>query len=168
MKKIFLKSTIVVVAVAASSLGAWRAYDAYEVTDNSLLAENVEALTLTWEDITDPTISLFAGLASGKCGWDVEIRTCHWEIGNGKVSGNVDVYSSPLSGKLINFSTGQEYQFPTVNYTVTTTRSERITEGNWRVCEGAWSTCDRKKQILCDGTTDWYHDLKVPTNAVRN
>lgn len=45
MKKNFLKSTIVVVAVAASSLGAWRAYDAYEVTDNTLLAENVEALS---------------------------------------------------------------------------------------------------------------------------
>ncbi len=45
MKKNFLKSTIVVVAVAASSLGAWRAYDAYEVTNNTLLAENIEALT---------------------------------------------------------------------------------------------------------------------------
>lgn len=45
MKKNFLKSTIVVVAVAASSLGAWRAYDAYEVTDNTLLAENIEALS---------------------------------------------------------------------------------------------------------------------------
>ena len=44
MKKNFLKSTIVVVAVAASSLGAWRAYNAYEVTDNTLLTENIEAL----------------------------------------------------------------------------------------------------------------------------
>ncbi len=45
MKKKFLKSTIVVVAVAASSLGAWRAYDAYGVTDSTLLTENIEALT---------------------------------------------------------------------------------------------------------------------------
>lgn len=44
MKKNFLKSTIVVVAVAASCLGAWRAYNAYEVASNKLLAENIEAL----------------------------------------------------------------------------------------------------------------------------
>ena len=45
MKKILLKSTIAVVAVAASSLGAWRAYNAYGVTDNTLLVENIEALS---------------------------------------------------------------------------------------------------------------------------
>ena len=45
MKKNFLKSTIVVVAVAASGLGAWRAYNAYGVTDNTLLVENIEALS---------------------------------------------------------------------------------------------------------------------------
>lgn len=58
MKKNFLKSTIVVVAVAASSLGAWRAYNAYEVTDNTLLVENIEALTQGSDD-TLPSLRLY-------------------------------------------------------------------------------------------------------------
>lgn len=29
----------------ASSLGAWKAYNAYGATENSLLTENIEALT---------------------------------------------------------------------------------------------------------------------------
>lgn len=45
MKKMILKSTFAVVAVVASIYGAWKAYDAYEYNDNSILAENIEALT---------------------------------------------------------------------------------------------------------------------------
>ena len=45
MKKVILKSTLAVVAVTASCLGAWKAYDAYEYEDNAMLMENVEALT---------------------------------------------------------------------------------------------------------------------------
>lgn len=45
MKKVILKSTLVVVAVLASCLGAWKAYDYYGVVDNSLLMENIEALS---------------------------------------------------------------------------------------------------------------------------
>ena len=45
MKKVILKSALAVAAVILSCLGAWKAYEAYEYNDNSLLAENVEALT---------------------------------------------------------------------------------------------------------------------------
>ncbi|ERI88220.1 hypothetical protein HMPREF1981_00604 [Bacteroides pyogenes F0041] len=40
-----INSTIVEVAMDASSLGAWKAYNAYGATENSLLTENIEALT---------------------------------------------------------------------------------------------------------------------------
>lgn len=45
MKKVILKSTLAVVAVAASCLGAWKAYGAYGSVDNSMLMENIEALS---------------------------------------------------------------------------------------------------------------------------
>lgn len=45
MKKVILKSTLAVVAVAASCLGAWKTYGAYGSVDNSLLMENIEALS---------------------------------------------------------------------------------------------------------------------------
>ena len=44
MKKMILKSTLAVVAVTASCLGAWKTYDAYGCVDNSLLMQNIEAL----------------------------------------------------------------------------------------------------------------------------
>jgi hypothetical protein len=45
MKKVIIKSTVAVVAVVAASLGAWKAQDAYGNEDNSMLMENVEALS---------------------------------------------------------------------------------------------------------------------------
>ncbi len=45
MKKMIFKSTLAVVAVTASCLGAWKTYDAYGCVDNSLLMQNIEALT---------------------------------------------------------------------------------------------------------------------------
>ena len=45
MRMNILKSTLAVVAAAASCFCAWKAYDAYDYNDNSLLAENVEALS---------------------------------------------------------------------------------------------------------------------------
>lgn len=45
MKKVILKSTLAVAAVAASCLGAWKAYNAYERVDNSMVIENIEALS---------------------------------------------------------------------------------------------------------------------------
>lgn len=44
MKKKKWKSTIVVVAVAVSSLCVWKAFDAYGTVKNSLLMENLSAL----------------------------------------------------------------------------------------------------------------------------
>lgn len=45
MKKTILKSTLAVVAVTASCLGAWKTYEAYGSVDNSMLMENIEALS---------------------------------------------------------------------------------------------------------------------------
>ena len=42
MKKVILKSTLAVVAVTLSCLGAWKAYEAY---GSALLMQNIEALT---------------------------------------------------------------------------------------------------------------------------
>ena len=44
MKKVILKSTLAVVAVAASCFGTWKAYDAFNDEVNSLLMANVEVL----------------------------------------------------------------------------------------------------------------------------
>ena len=45
MKKSIIKSTLAVVAIAASCLGAWKTYDAYGSVDNSLMMQNIEALS---------------------------------------------------------------------------------------------------------------------------
>lgn len=45
MKKSIIKSTLAVVAVAASCFGAWKTYDTYGSVDNSLMMENLEALS---------------------------------------------------------------------------------------------------------------------------
>ena len=45
MKKVILKFTFAVVAVTASSFGAWKAYGTYGSVNNSLLMENLEALS---------------------------------------------------------------------------------------------------------------------------
>lgn len=68
MKKFLLKSTILGVAVGVSGLGAWRAYNAYEMTDNTLLVENIEALS----EASEPGASPFdmydvKGEKNGKC-----------------------------------------------------------------------------------------------------
>ena len=49
--KNILKSTLAVVAVTASSFGAWKAYGTYGSVNNSLLMENLEALTLDDENL---------------------------------------------------------------------------------------------------------------------
>ena len=43
--KNILKSTLAVVAVTASSFGAWKAYGTYGSVNNSLMMENIEALS---------------------------------------------------------------------------------------------------------------------------
>ena len=45
MKKVIIKSALAVVVMATSCLGVWRAYGAYGNVDNSLLMENLEALS---------------------------------------------------------------------------------------------------------------------------
>lgn len=45
MKKVILKSSLAVVAVATSCLGAWKVYKVYGTMENSLMLENIEALT---------------------------------------------------------------------------------------------------------------------------
>lgn len=49
MKKMIVKSTFAVVAVTVSSLGTWKAYGVYGNVDNSLLMENLEALSANSE-----------------------------------------------------------------------------------------------------------------------
>lgn len=45
MKTTILKTTMVVVAMTVSGLGAWRVYDNYGTKGSSLIVENIEALT---------------------------------------------------------------------------------------------------------------------------
>lgn len=170
MKKNFLKSTIVVVAVAASSLGAWRAYNAYEVSSNKLLAENIEALSEPDEGggFFARTTSWATKLASGICGDEIGIYVYTWSIEDGGVTQSAEVYMSK-SGKLINFSTKQEFKLPHIIQEKRFDRNHIIKTGDWKVCAGpAFGTCDRRKQILCDGETDWYNDLAIPTTAIKN
>ena len=63
--KNILKSTLAVVAVTASSFGAWKAYEAYRSVDNSLLMENLEALTHDDSDTGENMI--WVRNKSGKC-----------------------------------------------------------------------------------------------------
>jgi hypothetical protein len=46
MKRKLAKSIFVMTAVIAAGYGSYKAYATYETTDNTLLAENIEALTL--------------------------------------------------------------------------------------------------------------------------
>ncbi len=72
MKKMILKSTLAVVAVTASCLGAWKAYDAYDYNDNSLLAENVEALTQASE-ISDKSWYQYLAYTHPCDGWGMKM-----------------------------------------------------------------------------------------------
>lgn len=70
MKKIILKSTLVVTAVAFSYFGTWKAFDAYNISNvdnNSMLFENIEALS-SGSDVEGP-LDLYdvKGKAIGKC-----------------------------------------------------------------------------------------------------
>lgn len=56
MKKVF-KSTLVVVAVVASCLSTWKAFNAYDKEYNSLLMENLEALSSSTEGAKKEPVS---------------------------------------------------------------------------------------------------------------
>lgn len=146
MKKNFLKSTIVVVAVAASSLGAWRAYNAYEVTDNTLLAENIEALSeagpvdfvLEWFDKTfDPCFKTGADLQPVQCK-ESETNTTSSNSTGGNVT--VPVNGVPIS---VGISTGSSSSSNNTVYN----QKEKL------VCQSARITlhCDRREQTDCNG-----------------
>lgn len=62
MKKTIIKSTLVVVAMAASCFGAWKTYDAYGCVDNSLLMQNIEALAQDPDGNGDPNGDVGTGL----------------------------------------------------------------------------------------------------------
>ena len=86
MKNVILKSTFVVVAVVASSLGAWKAYEVYGTMDNSLMIENIEALTLgsdaegnTTEPVQFPIVHCgYQGAAThaSRCAWHIKAVQC--------------------------------------------------------------------------------------------
>lgn len=170
MKKNFLKSTIVVVAVAASSLGAWRAYDAYEVTDNTLLAENIEALSEPPEDpetnpLTDPTISLSSILASGKCGYKADKYEVSFNINGASQSFILGLFN----GKFIT-EAGAEVNYPNFEWKKKVDGTYRFETGDWQVCvrsvEYLFEQCNRCLQFNCIGTTDCYNNLAIPSNAL--
>lgn len=62
-----LKSTLAVVAVATSCLGAWKAYKVYGIHDTSLLMENLEALTLDGDAGALDDMYEVKGDKNGKC-----------------------------------------------------------------------------------------------------
>ncbi len=118
MKKTILKSACVAVAAAASSFGAWKAYDAYQYEDNAMLMENVEALTQNDGDnpgLLDGVTSWGTMLASGVCGVEVGIYRYSWTVGESGTSVSVEAYSDPMSGKLLNVSNNQEFQLPSTS-----------------------------------------------------
>jgi len=165
MKKNFLKSTIVVVAVAASGLGAWRAYNAYEVTDNTLLVENIEALSDPGDPGLDPTNAWFSALTSGKCGYESDKYEVSFNINGASMSFILGLFN----GKFIT-EAGTEVNYPNFEWKRKVDGKVRIETGDWQVCvrslENIFEDCDRCKQFLCTGTTDCYHNLAIPANAL--
>lgn len=75
MKISILKSTFAVVVVAASSIGALKAYDSNCQNENQILIENVEALSDIVETVTTWSCD---GQSKIKCG--AECGLCHTRI----------------------------------------------------------------------------------------
>ena len=78
MKKTILKSAPGAVAVVAASLGAWKAQGAYGNEDNSMLMENVEALTSENNPENNPNTLMFVVKSLAK-----NFARLNAEIGNG-------------------------------------------------------------------------------------
>lgn len=71
-----LKSTLAVVAVAASCFGAWKTYGAYGSVDNSLLMENIEALS--GDDNGEPNDGdPNAGWPNDVC---IQLKNCYFKV----------------------------------------------------------------------------------------
>ncbi len=107
MKKNFLKSTIVVVAVAASSFGAWKAYDAYGVTDNTLLEENIDALAdgdrSGWfEGWTDPCVRVCTGTKKERIYDSVSSSNDTSTSTSNSVGGNYNPVTQGVGGNISN------------------------------------------------------------------
>ena len=134
------------VAVAASSFGAWKAYDAYGVTDNTLLVENIEALSeagpvdfvLEWFDKTfDPCFKTGADLQPVQCK-ESETNTTSSNSTGGNVT--VPVNGVPIS---VGISTGSSSSSTTTVYS----EKEKLE------CLGTKNLhhCDRREQTTCEG-----------------
>lgn len=147
MKKVIFKSTLAVVAVATSCLGAWRAYGSYENVDNSLLMENLEALAQDeggengdlswWDKFTDGCYDTAALLKSKQC------PTSETSAGyNNGIGVNIPV---PTEGGVIpvgaNVESGYNY-----NHTTYGNKSQFQCESDW-----VWNHCDRREQTTCEG-----------------
>ena len=133
------------VAVAASSFGAWKAYDAYGVTDNTLLVENIEALSeagpvdfvLEWFDKTfDPCFKTGADLQPVQCK-ESETNTTSSNSTGGNVT--VPVNGVPIS---VGISTGSSSSSTTTVYSG---------KEMWE-CQSASKAnhCDKREQTDCD------------------
>ena len=80
MKKI-VKSTVAVVAVAASCLGVQKAFNCNEVMENSLLAENIEALAQSPDNDPWSDCPRDKWIRNAKESWDQ--HTAQYEAGFG-------------------------------------------------------------------------------------
>ena len=108
MKKINLKSTLAMVAVAASCLGAWKAYDTYGSVDNSLMMENIEALSLDGDNGGSgdaPSGSYVT--CSGNNDWG----TTGIMVGNFTINNHIDGKISYKNGKEISFDMVEKYVY---------------------------------------------------------
>jgi hypothetical protein len=108
MKKINLKSTLAMVAVAASCLGAWKAYDTYGSVDNSLMMENIEALSL------DGDIGGSGDAPSGSyvtCSGNNDWGTTGIMVGNFTTNDHIDGKIYYKNGKEISYDTVEKYMY---------------------------------------------------------
>lgn len=171
MKK-SIKCGIAAAVVMAAGFAAYQTHGAYGAQDNSLLMQNVEALTSGTEPgepsgdgggIFDDNIAWFKMLHSGKCGFYSELYEIGWEANGFSYSARVGI--SPKGGYVT--EAGITLTAPSLKYKKKVRDSARIETGTWRVCKRDLLdpinvTCDRCKQKLCDGTTDCKNDLAVP------
>lgn len=158
------KTALAVAAIAAVSLGSYKAYRSYIVAnmpeEDLLLAENVLALA----DMPSSKDYVHIGelLQTGLIGFETEKYRVKWTVGGSSYS--VDV----LAGQNGDYfkAGGVKFEFPKGEFNKTFLGKETTIIGSFAVCDfPRFGTCDRRKQYV-KYNGDWGETTRDPNNRI--